>query len=260
MRTVIFFTLALCCAFCWPQPGRASLALDGRFEVESGYLLFSRDGGMVLTRRSLVGQAFVVAIPGDSIEIRIDGLDEHEDDSGHLVPLYRISARLRAGHAFKSLCGRDAAGREAAIAYLGESGRVSLTCTSGAEGKCILLGYRPWEKVGEISLHDVHAACVRMIRADYGGDDLSYTKDGTQIVFRDNLGIRDFPKDNRMPFEAAWGTDGALCVAHPRVSEVTTLEDLAKTYLGLSGALGPQACDEATMAANPKALLLNRSR
>ena len=137
---------------------------------------------------------------------------------------------------------------------------MNLTCTSGAEGKCILLGYRPWESVGATSLRDIHAACIRMIRADYGGDGTSHTRDGTLIAFRDNLGIRDFPADNDMPFEAAWGPDGAVCVARPRIAEILTLDDLAKAYPSLAGAIGPKACEEGIMADNPKVLLLNRSR
>jgi hypothetical protein len=97
-----------------------------------------------------------------------------------------------------------------------------------------------------------------MVRADYGGDDLSYTRNGTLIAFRDNLGIRAFPDDNDMPFEAAWGPDGAICVARPRVSELVTQDELATAYPSL--AIGPKLCDEGIMAQNPKALLLNRSR
>jgi hypothetical protein len=63
-----------------------------------------------------------------------------------------------------------------------------------------------------------------------------------------------------MPFEAAWSSDGAVCVARPRVPELLTLEELARAYPSLAGAIGPKACDEGTMAANPKALLLNRSK
>ncbi|KAB0266066.1 hypothetical protein FEZ63_14995 [Microvirga brassicacearum] len=79
----------------------------------------------------------------------------------------------------------------------------------------------------ETSLREIHAACVRMIRADYGGDDQSHTRDGTQIAFRDKLGIRDFPAGNEMPFEAAWSPDGAVCVARARISELLTLGELA---------------------------------
>ena len=137
---------------------------------------------------------------------------------------------------------------------------MNLTCTSGAEGKCILLGYRPWESVGATSLRDIHAACIRMIRADYGGDGTSHTRDGTLIAFRDNLGIRDFPADNDMPFEAAWGPDGAVCVARPALPKSSLSTIWPRPIRSLAAAIGPKACEEGIMADNPKVLLLNRSR
>ena len=236
------------------------MALDSRFTTESDHLSFKRDDGVSLTGKDLVGQSLMLGNPGNPIEIRIDGLDEHVDDTGRRTPLYRISARRHPDTAFGRLCDPDASGRDAALTLIDEAGHVNLTCTSGAEGKCILLGYRPWESVGATSLRDIHAACIRMIRADYGGDGTSHTRDGTLIAFRDNLGISDFPADNDMPFEAAWGPDGAVCVARPRIAEILTLDDLAKAYPSLAGTVGPEVCEEGIMADNPKVLLLNRSR
>lgn len=260
MRNLLLLLVALCGICCWPQAGRAAMALDSRFTTESDHLSFKRDDGVSLTGKDLVGQSLMLGKPGNPIEIRIDGLDEHVDDTGRRTPLYRISARRHPDTAFGRLCDPDASGRDAALTLIDEAGHVNLTCTSGAEGKCILLGYRPWESVGATSLRDIHAACIRMIRADYGGDGTSHTRDGTLIAFRDNLGISDFPADNDMPFEAAWGPDGAVCVARPRIAEILTLDDLAKAYPSRAAAIGPKACEEGIMADNPKVLLLNRSR
>jgi hypothetical protein len=183
MRVFFLLSLALCGVACWSQAGRAALALDDRFTSQSDYLSLRREDGTVLAGKALVGQSLMLKVPGNEIEIRFDGLDDYRDDTGRHIPLYRISARQHPGLSFNSLCRADSNGHEAALTLIDEAGQVSLTCTSGAEGKCILLGYRPWESVGETSLRDIHAACIRMVRADYGGDDESHTKDGTLIAF-----------------------------------------------------------------------------
>jgi hypothetical protein len=53
--------------------------------------------------------------------------------------------------------------------------------------------------------------------------------------------------------------DGALCVAHPRIPENVTLEQLAERYPRLRGRVGPADCSEAAFADHPEALLFNRS-
>jgi hypothetical protein len=49
-----------------------------------------------------------------------------------------------------------------------------------------------------------------------------------------------------MTFEAAFGPDGAICVAHPRLSDDLPLATLGERYPRLAGHLGA-ACDEQTM-------------
>jgi hypothetical protein len=62
-----------------------------------------------------------------------------------------------------------------------------------------------------------------------------------------------------MPFEAAWGRDGAICVAHTRIARNVTLDELAQCYPRLRHHLGPEACTEAAMRHHPGVLLFNRS-
>ena len=62
-----------------------------------------------------------------------------------------------------------------------------------------------------------------------------------------------------MPFEAAWGIHGALCVSHPRIAQNVTLETLAEAYPKLRGHLGPDSCTEGAMRDHPEVLLFNRS-
>ena len=132
----------------------------------------------------------------------------------------------------------------------------TITCTSGAIGKCIRIGYKPWgERKGQ-SLWDYHQACVRMLRADYGGDGVGHTRDGTTIDPFDQLGIQSFEPDPHGPkleFEAAWGPDGAVCVRRTRIPELLSIGELVQRYPRLVSKTGP-TCSEAV-----DALIWNRS-
>ena len=131
-----------------------------------------------------------------------------------------------------------------------------ITCTSGAIGKCIRIGYKPWgDREGE-SLWDYHQACVRMLRADYGGDGTGHTRDGAVVDIIDRLGIQppeSEPAARTYEFEAAWGPDGAVCVRRTRIPELLSTDELAERYPHLAGKIGPN-CSEAV-----DALIWNRS-
>ena len=128
----------------------------------------------------------------------------------------------------------------------GCDGAITLTCSSGAVGKCVRFGYKPWAKGphGE-DLTPYHAACVRMVRADYCGDDQPHTKNGTFIDLYDGLGIqkREAKDHPEFAFEAGWAPSGAVCVAHTRWSDVATLAELRQNCPRLVQA---EACDEAS--------------
>jgi hypothetical protein len=142
----------------------------------------------------------------------------------------------------------------------GREGAITLTCSSGAVGKCVRLGYKPWAKGphGE-DLIPYHAACVRMVRADYCGDDQSHTKNGTFIDLYDVLDIqkRESEYHPDFAFEAGWAPDGAVCVAHIRWSDVVTLTELRQNCPRRF--VQAEACDEAS-ARSKGALLFNSSR
>jgi hypothetical protein len=141
----------------------------------------------------------------------------------------------------------------------GREGAITLTCSSGAVGKCVRFGYKPWAKGphGE-DLTPYHAACVHMVRADYAGDGTPHTKNGTDIDVFDHIGVQSSESGNdlKFAFEAGWAPTGAVCVARTRWSDVVTTADLFKTYPQLAR---PQACTEAS-AADQGALLFNRSK
>lgn len=157
--------------------------------------------------------------------VRLDG--SHRDTDG----LWRYQLTVVGDGPESPLCSPDAHRERWALPYTDRDGRVSFACTSGAIGKCLLFGYRPGR---DQRLHD---ACVRMIRADYGGDDTSYTREGVHIAFCDTRGVhpcRHVPAR----IEAAWTDIGASCVEHTRVPELASLDQLADRYVRLHGHLG----------------------
>jgi hypothetical protein len=121
------------------------------------------------------------------------------------------------------------------------------------------MGYRPWDERVDAPMRDLHSACIHMVRADYGGDNHPTTRDGTAIDVYDRFGLQKPETTDPMPFEAAWGPHGALCVAHPRIAQNITLETLEKRYPNLKGRLGAQACTEENLRSHPDAILFNRS-
>lgn len=232
-------------------------ALSGRLEVAAGEFRLHLDDGRVLAREALVGARVVISSNAQDIEVLIDTVEQEAMPSGPPVVLYRLLIADPKGQV-QEACEPDAKGRRLGLPLINETGIV-LTCTSGAEGKCILMGYRPWDDRADVPMQDLHAACIHMVRADYGGDDHATTRDGTIIDVYDRFGIQMPEATDPMPFEAAWGRNGALCVAHPRIAGNVSLDELAQRYPILSGRLGPEACTEEAMRNHPDALLFNRS-
>jgi hypothetical protein len=136
-----------------------------------------------------------------------------------------------------NLCDPDATGRSRGFPMPNDRGGFDLTCTSGAVGKCIHWGYRPWEeRPGGPPLQALHQACVHMARADYGGDGHGMTRDGTLIFFCDRFGIYACELGALMAFEAGWGTDSATCVARPRIPKTSRWSNWPSATLGSSRA------------------------
>ncbi len=90
-------------------------------------------------------------------------------------------------------------------------GGLTFSCTNGAIAKCVMMGYAP-AAVGAAQ----HQACTRMVRADYCGDGVAHTRNGTQIDVYDAAGIMAPGGDVAFLFEAAWGPAGAVCVQRTR--------------------------------------------
>ncbi len=112
-----------------------------------------------------------------------------------------------------------------------------------------------------VSLADYHQACTRMARADYCGNGISHTQDGTEIDLYDRLGIQQLTKDSGMVFEAAWGKDGAVFIARTRYSEtLVQIQQDCPEKLGERPHLAHQSLTQAEIRQQiPTALIFNDS-
>jgi hypothetical protein len=91
-------------------------------------------------------------------------------------------------------------------------GALTFACRDYALAKCVEFGYKPWASVNGTSLSEHHQACARMLRADYCGDGVSHTSDGTPVHVQDALGIQKLDPNATFAIEAEWGPNGATCL------------------------------------------------
>lgn len=244
----------------------AEPVLTGVQAVGSEFLVTVSDGRR-LRSADLVGAVLSVPGPDGTQRVRIDSVDTDPTDPDHEVQLHTLSVEDPATGTWINYCSPGPDGVAKAFPMRGSwtpEGRhlhddaLTIICTGGAVGKCVRWGYKPWREAPDgTSLWDYHQACVRMVRADYGGDGIGHTRDGTPIDLFDRLGIQKPAADpGPLTFEAAWGVGGAVCVRKPRISQIVSLGDLANTYPRLRGRTGP-SCQEGDRPA--EALVFNRS-
>lgn len=241
------------------QPIAASIDLEG-----TGFHVTLPDG-QVLRSSELVGAVLRLRT---GLRIRIDAVEQDRDHRGRLLWLHTLSAEQADG-TWQNVCqagpdGRRAGfpipGRQAADGTLAEAepGVFELSCTGGALAKCVRFGYAPWGRLPDGgTMRDLFNACVRMVRADYGGDGLGTTRNGMLIDIYDVWEIQAPDRLDEHEFEAGWGPNGAVCVRHVRVKENVSLHDLEQRYPRLSGRTGPVCTEE--FARSQGALLFNRS-
>jgi hypothetical protein len=235
------------------------LGVDG-----SAFVLHTGDGHS-LRGAELVGAELAIDA---NMTIRIDGVRADPLDASGEVLLHRFSVRVGDG-AWENPCeaapdgtreafpipGRwDANGR-----YRADHAHFAISCTSGAQAKCVRFGYRPWKQAADgARLASLYEACVHMVRADYCGDGTPATRNGTLIDVYDRHGIQASAEDPELHFEAGWSAQGAVCVARTRIADELDLAALAQRCPRLKNALGTR-CDEGR-AKSLGALVFNRSR
>jgi hypothetical protein len=128
---------------------------------------------------------------------------------------YQIQYQNSAG--WQPLCGLDTGG--APIKAITSAGTWSTTtatwasstssftiaCRGKAVAKCVELGYKSYK-----GYSNQLASCVRMLRADYCGNNISYTVDGQLVNVYDNLNIQF--DTQAWTKEGAWAPTGAKCL------------------------------------------------
>ena len=265
------------CAVVVPLPAHPAPAPEriSSVAVEGTVFRVQLTSGRVLAGPELVGATLTLMSSGAATprKVFIEAVVTDPQDPDHETLLYHFLAVDSATQQRTELCGPNADGErwgfpvrgqwDAEGRHLSDAG-YTLTCSDGAQGKCVRFGYKPWKTLADgTRLDSFHQTCIRMVTANYCGDRRT-TRDGMLIDFYDTAGIQiPDPKaaSAGVRFEAAWNPAGALCVAHTRVPEHVTLEQLGKECPRLAGHLGDTDCTEAIARHLPgPALMYNQSR
>ncbi len=270
-RTCIFLFAAILSASAtggpWPAAADDAPSAAPRIEVTDARIRVIKPDGSILRGADLVGLILHLRNgQGDPIDIRIDSvtLPAGKPDAG--VELYGLSHWGAGSTGWIPLCKPGADGRALGFPLPGATptdeetpvsgGEFSITCTAGARGKCVMLGYRPWAVAEDgQSLRPYFAACIRMMRADYCGDGRPHTRPGVQVDMWDRAGVQT--AQTSLPFEAAWGAEGAVCMKRPRVADAATLADVQSACPRL--AAHADDCESWSQLPANGALLWNRS-
>lgn len=175
---------------------------------------------------ALIGQVFDIADnEGGQLAVRIDAVERDGDQPNSDVFLYTLSAFNSLERVWQNVCRPGPDGLSKAVFMQGhwnaqgqyvESAQLSFGCTSGVLAKCVRWGYKPWLDTPELPMKQLHQACSHLARADYCGNGVGHTKDGTAINVFDVFGIQSQDAADGMKFEAAWNAQGAIAIEHGR--------------------------------------------
>jgi hypothetical protein len=226
--------------------------------VEGTEIVVKLANDRVLRSKELVGATLDVRFEGQPAKVRIAGIELDPGDKSKTVWLHTMETRQADG-TWQNLCSPGPDGSQQGFPLQDAKGSLELTCSSGALGKCVRFGYRPWANGPDgTSLGPQHAACVRMVRGDYGGSNGPFTKNGMSIDLYDAQGIQNADNAPDQTFEAGWTPEGAVCVHHVRVKENVTLAALEEKFPRLKGRTGAICTEE--FARSLGALVFNRSK
>jgi len=253
------------------QLGGATLSGEGlaNVRIDKGEVVAERDG-VTLHGADVVGAHFIAQAASTDdppvlaqVEYRITAV---ESESASYDPthsgstyLYTLEQYVSDTGTWQAACGADVDGRRVAIplaaTWNAHGDRVesstlfTFACSTGVIAKCYRWGYRPW-LTGYGDLIDVHWTCTRLARADYCGNGVSHTHDGTWVNVWDALPAPG-PIQNHggllpplgMLFEAGWNTGGAVCLSRARWLSDNTLANMCPDRLVAPGLLGATVCD-----------------
>jgi hypothetical protein len=265
-RFGVIFVVAILVTNALMCPAQAQAGDAPTIDIEGTEFMVRLPDGRVLRSAELVGTVLGLR---SGLRIRIEAVEREQDQQRRPSWLHTFAVQQADG-TWANLCRIGPDGRRAGFPIPGRAapdatvvdaqpGVFEISCTAGAQAKCIRFGYRPWEAGPDgRSLRGLYNACIRMVRADYGGEGHGTTRDGTVIDVYDAWRIQTPDMNDEHDFEAAWGPEGAVCVRHARIKENVSLDELERQYPRLRGRTGTVCTEE--FARSHGALLFNRSR
>jgi hypothetical protein len=260
--------------------------------VERGEVV-ANQGESTLRGTSLAGAHFQALVANTAVsppvtaqvEFRVSAIQPELSQydptgTGHTF-LYTLEQWVDDTASWQPACPADADGRNVAIPLAAtwddhgdrsvSSAMFTFGCTTGVIAKCYRWGYRPWV-TGYGDLATMHWTCTRLARADYCGDGVSHTHDGTKIDIWDTLPAPGPIQRHAsvldslgMLFEAGWDTGGAVCLSRARwlADDGGLLASLCPDRLVPPSLplLGPTVCDTVAevLPFDPNAKLFNES-
>ena len=173
----------------------------------------------------------IYRITGAARDTATNTMPQHSDNRD--VWLYDVEATDAARPTeadWRAVCDPDAHGLTQGLFLTGDfhaDGSMSnrgytFSCTAGVIAKCVRdWGYKPWKSLvsgrGErVDMRPLHRACTRAVRADYCGDGISYTRDGTMIDVFDRYGFNVRESGGGFVAEAGFSPTGATWVSRTR--------------------------------------------
>jgi hypothetical protein len=189
-------------------------------EIEGTYF---PDGEAVIVKGpELIGSEMVLTHSGEDFKLRFTDIFKNPADPNGDLYFYFIEVFNEQTQTWYAMCEDMYGDPSQAIplrnywdtatgARVDDATAVTFACRGGAIAKCVEWGYEPWNGYA-----DHHQACTRMARADYCGNGVPYTLNGTPIDMFDTLIPQiQAPVTSNDPMwsiEAEWGPEGALCL------------------------------------------------
>lgn len=180
------------------------------------------DGRSLAGRRVIGTELMSVDVDGALQMVRIDDVRRSESGDQDLLH-YEVS--VKDGSTWQPLCGDQPAialpgtwdlqpGARGAAGWRDETG-FFFACADSSVAKCYEMGFKPWkfQMEGDTVLN-LHEACVRALRADFGGTGAAGTTNGVEVVLSTDRQAQTPPG---FVLEAAWSVDGARCRLRERV-------------------------------------------